>query len=137
MAARKAQGMPGPLENTRRRFDRWRQTRPAKSRIPETLWDTATRMADRYGVARTARVLRLDYFRLKKRLDQNAALRSEAFPGAGKTTFMELPGPVRPATAECVVELEDGAGAKMRIHLKGAEAPDLAALSRSFFRGES
>jgi ADP-ribosylglycohydrolase len=94
-------------------------------------------MAERYGLARTASVLRLDYYRLKKRLDENAAHRSETVRAAAKTTFIELPAPVQPATAECVVELEDGVGAKMRIHLKGGEAPDLAALSRSFWRGES
>jgi hypothetical protein len=100
------------------------------------LWDAAAKMAQRYGLARTASVLGLDYYRLKKRLDQNAAHGSETRPAAAKTTFMEFPAPVRPAAPECVVELEDSAGAKMRIHLKGAEAPDLAALSRSFFGGE-
>ncbi len=34
---------------------------------------------------------------------------------------------------ECIVELEHSDGAKMRIHLKGAEPADLAALSRSFW----
>jgi hypothetical protein len=94
-------------------------------------------MAEKYGLARTASVLRLDYYRLKKRLDENSGRGGEAFPGSVKTTFLELPAPVPPATAECVVELENGAGARMRIHLKGTEAPDLAALSRSFFAGES
>jgi hypothetical protein len=93
-------------------------------------------MAQSYGLARTASVLRLDYYRLKKRLGQDAAEGSETPRSAAKTTFIELPTPVRSGTAECVVELEDGTGAKMRIHLKGA-APDLAALSRSFLRGES
>jgi hypothetical protein len=82
-------------------------------------------------------VLRLDYYRLKKQLDQIVTSRSETFRAEAKTTFIELPTSVRPTTAECVVELEDGVGAKMRIHLKGVEAPDVAALSRSFFRGES
>jgi hypothetical protein len=31
------------------------------------------------------------------------------------------------------LELEDASGAKMRIHLHGAEAPDLTTLSRSFW----
>lgn len=148
MATRKAREIPTPLEKTRQRFERWRQTSPAKSRIPETLWNAAAKMAERYGVARTASVLRLDYYRLKKRLDQKAAQGAEAAPAAAKTTFLQLPasGPVLPAadrpasiplvTAECVVELEDGAGAKMRIHLKGAETFDLAALSRSFWSAE-
>jgi hypothetical protein len=136
MATRKAQEIPAPLENTRRRFERWRQTGRGKSRIPEALWEAAARMAERYGLARTASVLRLDYYRLKKRLGENAVHSSETRPAA-KKTFVELPASLRPAPAECVVELEDAAGGRMRIHLKGAEAPDLAALSRSFWRGEA
>jgi len=38
---------------------------------------------------------------------------------------------------ECTLELENAGGAKMRVHLKGVEAPDLAALARSFWRSES
>jgi hypothetical protein len=34
---------------------------------------------------------------------------------------------------ECILELEDVEGAKMRLHFKGIEAPDLAALSRSLW----
>jgi len=147
MAARKAREIPAALEKTRRWLERWRQSRAAKSRIPERLWDAAVKMAERYGLARTASVLRLDYYRLKNRLEQNAASRCEAPAAAVKTTFIQLPlpaepassrpAPILPAPAECVVELDNGAGAKMRIHLKGAEAPDLAALSRSFFGGAS
>ena len=33
---------------------------------------------------------------------------------------------------ECVVEFEDGLGARMRVHLRGCESPDLVALCRSF-----
>ena len=37
---------------------------------------------------------------------------------------------------ECTLELEDPGGAKLRVHLKGFEAPDLAALSRGFWQNE-
>ena len=49
------------------------------------------------------------------------------------TAFVELVPPQRACWPECIVELEHPRGAKMRIHLKGAEGPDLAALSRSFW----
>jgi hypothetical protein len=35
------------------------------------------------------------------------------------------------------MELEDAGGAKLRVHLKGFETPDLAALSRSFWQSQS
>ncbi len=52
-------------------------------------------------------------------------------------TFFELtpPGPACPF--ECILELENSGGAKMRVHLKGGEVPDLTALCRSFWRGEA
>jgi len=34
------------------------------------------------------------------------------------------------------LDLEDAGGAKLRVYLKGFEAPDLAALSRSFWQSE-
>jgi hypothetical protein len=56
--------------------------------------------------------------------------------GAG-ATFLELAPPSWAGCGECTLELEDAGGAKMRVHLKGFEAPDLAALSRSFWQIES
>jgi hypothetical protein len=45
--------------------------------------------------------------------------------------FLELVPPL--SASECLLELENAAGAKMRVHLKGVASPDLAALSRSFW----
>ncbi|MFW6106840.1 MAG: hypothetical protein ACOC8H_01630, partial [bacterium] len=55
--------------------------------------------------------------------------------GEGNTvpTFLELSPLGRMNTGECILELEDGEGAKMRVHLKGHEVPDLAALARGFW----
>jgi hypothetical protein len=54
-------------------------------------------------------------------------------------TFIELPPPVSvdsgkggSGSCECTLELEDAGGAKLRVHLQGIAAPDLAALCRSF-----
>jgi hypothetical protein len=46
---------------------------------------------------------------------------------------VELARPAEASSGECILELEDVGGAKMRVHLKGVEAPDLVALSRSFW----
>ena len=48
--------------------------------------------------------------------------------------FVELaPLLCRSRPCECILELENAGGAKMRIHLKGVAMPDLAALSQSFW----
>jgi len=89
------------------------------------------KLAKAYGVCRIARTLRLDYNALKKRI--NAANPQDSSGQRPATAFVELVPPQRAGLPECIVELEDPRGAKMRIHLKGAEGPDLAALSRSFW----
>ena len=128
--------LPARLERTRQRFERWRETRKVRSRIPESLWTSAVKMAIAYGINRTARALRVDYYSLKERVESEAPS-SSASERSTSSTFVELTAPVIASTCECLVELEDVAGAKMRIHLKGVEVPDLAALSRNFWNAES
>ena len=126
--------VPAPLERTRRRFERWRETRKVGTRIPRSLWDAAVKMAGGYGVCQTSKTLRVSYYALKERVQKEMGSSDVTTPESGnEATFVEWAVPARSDSAECVLELEDGAGAKMRIHLKGPEAPDLVALSRSFW----
>ena len=138
-----AYDLPARLEALRRRFERWRQTREGRSRIPEVLWTSAVKAAGRYGLNPTARALGLDYKSLQRHVAV-AAGRSDgpirsAKPGRETpATFVELASPVGSAgLAECVLELENAGGAKMRIHLKGVGVPDLAALSQSLWGGQA
>lgn len=133
MKTRKTEGLPAKLEAVRRRFDRWRKAHRPRSRIPDTLWAVAVRMAGTYGIHPTARALRLDYYSLKERLEQHAAAEAESAEGGTAGAFLELPGPSSVGPCACTVEWEDGAGAKMRLLLQGVASPDLAALSRSFW----
>jgi hypothetical protein len=131
MDTRKASELPARLEGVRQRFEHWRRTCKAHSRIPDSLWASAVLMAGAYGVSRTANVLRVNYHALKKRLgEKTAAVRSYA--AADETRFVELTPFTPAASCECLVELEDGAGAKMRVRLQGVGMADLAALVRSF-----
>ena len=134
--------LPPRLEGVRRRFDRWRQTCETRARIPEPLWDSAVEMAAAYGLHRTAKALRVNYYALQERFEQRAAAGSMASkpdavvnssvsaPRPAVTTFLEVLPPLRAGACECTLELEDG-GAKLRMHLRGIAAPDLASLSRS------
>ena len=70
MGTRKTRDLPARLEGLRQRFERWRRTRKARSRIPEALWAAAVKMAGTFGLHRTARALRLDYYALKKRVER-------------------------------------------------------------------
>ena len=121
------------MEATRRRFERWRRTRKIGSRIPAALWAAAVKQAEAYGIHPTAKALGMDYYCLKKRLEEKTASRSKAAAPANGTKFVELSAAARTGIPECILELEDVEGAKMRIQVKGIEAGDLAALSRSLW----
>ncbi len=135
MGTKKTRGLPARLEGVRRRFQNWRQARKSRSaRIPDPLWAAAVKMAGTYGIHRTARALRLDYYSLKERVEATpAATASNASPRTASAAFLELPSPAWAGACECTLELEDVGGSTMRVHLKGIAPPDLAALSRSFW----
>ena len=138
MGTKRTHDLPARLEGLRRRFERWRRTRKVRSRIPEPLWASAVKSAGRYGIHRTAKVLRVDYYALKKRVDGAPAATASKTPAeAAGARFLELPAAAWAGSGKCTLELEDADGAKLRVHLKGFAAPDLAALSRSFWQSES
>ena len=111
------------LGRAQRKIEQWRQRRRPRARIPEELWREAAELAGSYGINRTARALRLDYYSLKKRVA--VAARS----GKCAPAFVELlPGGMPVSGPECLIEVEDGGGVKMRIRLQGGELPDVAGL---------
>ncbi len=129
MRGRKRSEVPASLSHLGQRFAAWRKTRALGERIPQSLWKSAAKMAAEHGLNRTARVLKLDYYSLKKRLDGASDL-------APSSMFVELPSAPPSIANECVIELEDATGSRMRVHLKGQNVPDVLALSRSFWNAD-
>jgi hypothetical protein len=135
MGIKKMRECPRRLESVRRRIERWRQTRRIRSPIPDSLWASAVRMANVFGMNRTARVLRLNYYGLKKRVDRQEAGVAGAGEAEGEVPFIELAPLPSTSVCECLLELEKVGGARMRIQLKGVAVPDLAAISQAFWDG--
>jgi hypothetical protein len=133
MSTRQAHELPAPLEGVRRRFEQWRRTHRPRSRIPDSLWAAAVKMAGKYGLCRTARALPVEYYLLKKHVERQSPTVLRRQESDLPATFVELPPPVPTGECDCTLELEDTRGAKMRVHLKAAVLPDLAALCRSFW----
>ena len=129
MTARKRSELPASLARLVQRFDSWRSTRASGERIPEQLWKAAVNAAAVHGLNRTARALKLDYYSLKKRVD-DASSQGES------STFVELASSSLPIANECVIELEDAAGCRMRVQMKGLTLPDVRALSRDFWEAD-
>jgi len=123
------------LARVKRRFDRWRAGRRAGERIPLDLWAGAVSAAVVHGAYRVSAELHLDYNVLKRR----AALAGGKAPGTELTPrFVELfatPGPTKSATLlpQCVVEIDNTRGAKMRVQLNGDGLAGLSALCNAFW----
>ena len=83
-----------------------------------------------HGISRTATALGLDYYSLKKRAEAAAP----QLPSRGPA-FVELPAPVVVAK-QALFELDNGAGASMRVQLLGYDAADVEALARHFWDAE-
>ena len=121
---------PAAFSGVQRKFAHWREGRRGRARIPEELWRAATELASAHGIHRTARALRLDYYALQKRVTATAS------SGMHAPQFVELlPGGLSAPRPECLIEVEEPGGAKLRIHLQGGAFPDIAALTRGFREG--
>jgi hypothetical protein len=130
MNASERRALPQDLARARTRFQAWRYRRQAGGRIPQRLWALAVGLVNRHGVSRTATALGLDYYSLKERAEAAA---SEPQPSS--SAFVELPSSVV-AGKQCWCELDNGAGANMRVQLVGYDAADVEALVRSFRKAE-
>jgi len=129
--------VPGDdLHGIKQRLQDWRSQRKVGERIPEPLWAEAVGAARQYGVYRVCIDLRLDYAGLKRRVQG-----TEVTPPRSRIApkFVELltSTATPPAAAtqrhECVVELENARGAKMRVQLDGPGVAALAGLCSAFW----
>jgi hypothetical protein len=107
------------------RLEQWRKDQLPRARLPESIWAAAAEMAERHGLHRTTKALRLDYTRLKKRMAAATPPRESAPPA-----FLELLRPASDGPVECVVEWESARG-RMRVAMKGV-TPDWAGLLRAW-----
>ena len=124
--------IPGPIVQLQRQFDQFRSAQPHRAKIPESLWQAAEELAREHGLYTVAHPLRLDYVRLKRRLEGVPKPKEKKVASPG---FVELIS-ARPATAECVIEFESSIGGKMRIQWKNSSAPDWATLLRAWREAE-
>jgi hypothetical protein len=132
MGSTRSRQVPPQLIRAAARFADWRRNRVMGTRIPKALWASAVRLARQFGISRTATCLKLDYYEIKKHLKSVAPSAIKTSVAKQTPAFVEWPTSSFPTPAECVIELENAAGSKMRIHLKGSHAPDLVALSGTF-----
>ena len=117
--------IPEPIVQLQRELEQFRGSHAHRTRLPESLWQSAMELAREHGLHAVAHPLRLDYAQLKKRLG-----------GVASPAFVELIASHSVSMSECVIEFESSIGSKMRIQWKGASAPDWASLLRGWRESE-
>ena len=123
------------LEQVCQQFEYWRQTREKRCPIPEKLWQAAESLYPEYSLYHISKALRLNYTDLKQRVE----LKQSDFnpPSIDASEFIEVNVNSTILPAECLVEMEDPIGAKMRMHFKGDAGLDLLELGRIFLSRRS
>jgi hypothetical protein len=126
----RASELPSDLGRARSRFQAWRTQRQVGGRIPQVLWALAIRLAKRYGISRTAGALGVDYYSLKKQVEASAGE-----PSSGDSGFIELPAPLA-IGKQCLFELDNNAGGRMRVQLVGYDATEIEILARTLWNAD-
>ena len=121
------------LEDVLARFKRWRKTRVRGQHIPRHLWAEAVELANKHGVEAVAGTLRVDVDRLKARLEPAG---DGVQDRKGNTQFVEmLVAPMTPSAprCDCVVEMHNARGARMRVELNAHGLASLVGLCSAFW----
>lgn len=123
---------PRELVKLARCLERWRGRTQRGRRIPEALWAEAARLAGIHGVSRIAAVLNLSYADLQRRVQGQRAIDDGGPPAL--PTFVPLPASTLSAglDSRSQVEVVDGSGARLILHLPEVQVEPLLALVQVF-----
>ena len=128
---RKNHPAPSPsLGEVKEQFKSWRRTRKSLRPIPEKLWAAAANLTAYHSISQISKELVVDYSALKRRVRLKE---KDAAASSSPPDFIELNLEAPGATAECLVEMEDHLGSKMRVHFRGQTDVDLLELAKVFW----
>jgi len=126
----------GSLAEISREFQKWRSSRKKRSLIPEPLWQAAEKLSEQHSTSKVARALRLDYTKLKERIVSSRSIRAgETWRNGAGCGFVEVEVPYGTIGGECAVELEDGTGRKLKVHLRRASGAEVVQLAKALWEG--
>jgi hypothetical protein len=131
MASKNYSTPPCSLSEVKEQFKNWRRTRKSPRPIPEQLWEAAVSLTAKHSVSQISKELVVDYSALKKRV---LIKKKDAADKMSPPGFIELNFEPAAAVSECIVEMQDIGGAKMRMHFRGKTDFDLLELAKAFWR---
>ena len=123
-------GSTSTLEQVKQQFSCWREQHKSGGHFPNKLWAAALDMAELYGIERTVQELGVNTGRLIKKREQirqSSTLRVNA--EEPQFIEMRMSPPCMAPACECIIEVDNAKGAKMRIQFKGHDTAELVRLS--------
>ena len=119
------------ISQVKEQFKIWRRTRKSPRPIPEKLWAAAVSLTANHSISQISKELVVDYSALKKRV---FIKKKDSAASMSPSGFIEVNLEPPTAVSECIVEMQDILGAKMRMHFRGKTDFDLLELAKAFWR---
>jgi hypothetical protein len=95
------------------------------------LWQAAVSLTATHSISQISKELVLDYNALKRRVSTKNKNTATSINTPG---FIELNFEPPAAVSECIVEMQDSLGSKMRMHIRGKTEFDPLQLAQAFWR---
>ena len=124
------------LEQAQQLFATWRKNKTGRPRIPDNLWHTAAdlHITQRITINKVARSLRLNHTALREKLG-DCTYPAEVNPPANDESNMFIEVTPRPECSDCVIEMENQTGVKMRMCFRGRADPAVLSLGKYLLAG--
>jgi len=120
------------LKEIQNQFEDWRNTRQKREPIPEALWEAAVRVAQYNPIGRVSRILSINHRELKKRIHTRYG---DSLCGADLVAgFIEIDSSQLIRPVECIVEMEQPDGARMKMHIKSGNGFNPLELAKEFWQ---
>ena len=111
------------FEEVREQFEQWRRTRKKRGLIPEQLWEAAVSLTKEYTIHEITKTLRLNYQKFKERAQKQERRKDDLRVTSAQ--FLELKVSHAHKGVECVIEIENLKGRRMKMSLTGETGCDL------------
>lgn len=124
------------LDKVKQKFKIWRKTRTRGTRIPDKLWQSAIDIYhfEDLTLHKVAKELHLNQADFKKHIQKDLPIVKKPSP----PTFIEMHYETQSEfVSECIVEMEDPGGSKMKMCFRGKTQFDLLELGKSFWRKQA
>ena len=127
------------LEDVQQQFKIWRETKTGRERIPDFLWQAAAEVFynGEHSLHKISKTLHLNHTALKQHVERHLPSSIELEPDVEpehSPAFIEFKLDPSISVSECIIEMEDTSGAKMRMCLRGKTDPGILGICKSFWR---